>query len=79
MCFFKKMSAPSVRLALVVDPQDKYDESAVQVIDLVGINPIGDNIFIIQTVPFDHHSIANGAGHLLTSDQKNLIISSLTH
>lgn len=65
----------SVRIALVVGSQgDIFDENSLQVVDIRGIQPVGDNIFVIKTDSFDQHTISAGAGENLTQDEKSMII-----
>lgn len=64
-CFFifclAKMSAPpNLKLALVVDLTDSYD--AFQVVDLISVQPLAPNTYIIQTKPFDDTTLKHGAG-----------------
>lgn len=59
----------NIRVALVIDANEGYDEqSSVQVVDLIGIQPLDTNIFIIQTQPFNSRMLKNGAGQPLTPD-----------
>lgn len=74
------MSVRDIKLALVVDTNAiAYDEASnnVQVVDIKGIQPVGLNLFIIQTKPFDDAMLIRGAGETLSRDQIDHIIQIL--
>ena len=52
----------NLRLALVIDVTDCYDTNGVQVVDLVSLQPLAPNTYIIQTKPFDDSALMHGAG-----------------
>lgn len=66
-----------LRIALVVDVPDCYGDSRCQVGDVVGITPISDAIYIIETSGFQNDALRNGAGKILTTSQKETIIQLL--
>ena len=67
-----------IKIAMVVDPGDGYDESSIQVVDIKAMQRVAPNLYILQTKPFNEAPLLNGAGNPLTKDQIDLIISSLT-
>ena len=52
----------NLRLALVIDVTDSYDTNGVQVVDLISLQPLAPNTYIIQTKPFDDTALRHGAG-----------------
>ena len=63
---------------MVVAPDDAYDESSIQVIDIKGIHYIAPNLYVLHTKPFNEASLLNGAGIPLTSTEKQQIIDTLS-
>lgn len=61
------MSKPSIKLALVVDDGESYDEGNVQVVDIVSIQPLDDFVFLLQTKPFNNVCLKKDAGENLLS------------
>ena len=66
----------NIKISLVIDTNDSYSDLGVNVIDLDRIQPVGPNLYIIHTSPFQDDCIKNGAGNYLSEDQKKLILSS---
>lgn len=67
----------TLRIAFVIDTSDSYDESGVQIVDVISIFPLGEHLYAIQTEPFNDHSITTaGAGRAFRTDQ---IISMINH
>lgn len=66
----------NIKIALVIDTNDSYSDLGVNVIDLDLIQPVGPNLYVIHTSPFQDDCIKNGAGKYLTEDQKKIILSS---
>lgn len=54
------MTSSAIKIALVVD--DSTDESGIQVIDVVSVEPLGDNRFIVETKPFRDVCLSCGVG-----------------
>ena len=52
----------SIKLALVVDDNNSYDESNVQVVDIVRIQPLNGTVYILETKPFNNICLKDGAG-----------------
>lgn len=52
----------TVRMALVVDDSASYDESNIQVVDLVRIFPFNSTLYLVETKPFNDKCLENGAG-----------------
>lgn len=71
-----------LEIALVINNKSQYccDNSTFDVIDIKGITPVGDNLYIIHTYPFEHSDLlSKGAGTILTPSQIESIISSFPH
>ena len=70
----------TLRIAFVVDSSDCYDESGVQIVDIISIFPVADNnIYLIQTEPFNDRSLSLGAGRAFRPDQITTIMTNLHH
>ena len=51
----------------------------MQIVDIISIFPVGENLYIIQTTPFNDHSLLFGAGRPLRAEQITKIIEHLRH
>ena len=69
----------SVHVALVLDTNaTSYSDVDLQVIDLNKIQPVGTNLYLIQTSSFDNTVLKNGAGAPFTHDEIDTVITSLS-
>lgn len=69
----------SVHAALVLDTNaTSYSDVDLQVIDLNKIQPVGTNMYLIQTSYFDDTVVKNGAGTPFTSGEIETAIKALT-
>lgn len=73
------MSQHDIRLALVVDTVDSYDDNGVQVVDLLSLQPLGHNTYIIRTKEFNDHALVNGAGLPITPNEIHTLLHALKH
>lgn len=63
-----------VRIALVLG-DDK--DSDLQLVDIVRIQPLAPNIFLMELEPFDNSLLVNGAGPVFTREQIHILLSTL--
>lgn len=69
----------SVHAVLVLDTNaTSYSDVDLQVIDLNKIQPVGTNLYLIQTSSFDNTIIKNGAGTPFTHDEISTVMTSLS-
>ena len=67
-----------IKAALVIDNNNGYDETtSVQVIDLIGIQPLDDNTYIIITDKFKNTVLTNGAGKFLSKETLEKLIQNI--
>ena len=67
-----------IKAALVIDNNNGYDETtSVQVIDLIGIQPLDDNTYIIITDKFKNTVLKNGAGKFLSKETLEKLIQNI--
>ena len=71
----------SLRVGLVFDVRDYNPRLPPEsiLIDLKSLQPVGHNLYIIETKPFDDSFLSTGAGPLLTQEQKQKIIEVITN
>ena len=70
----------TIRIGLVFDLRSYKEDLSAQatLIDIKSLQPVGKNLYIIETKPFDDEFLSTGAGPLLTQEQIQKIIEVIT-
>ena len=68
----------TIKLALVIDDANSYDETNVQVVDIARIQPLNGTVYIMETMPFNNICLKNGAGETpFTENEIRFYLNSL--
>lgn len=77
------MCANTVHISLVVEASnggllsDYDDDWAFQTVDVTTLQPVGHNLYVVKTQPFDDDKVKNGAGRVLTIEEIKQIVENL--